>query len=293
MTCRTAQQSAQNVASALVGGDHTVADHEARRTDVVGDNTQRNVGLGIVAVIYACLFADGRHDITNGVNLEEVVYTLHNAGKTLKSHTGVDIGLCEACIVVVTVVVKLCENEVPEFHISVAVAAGLTVGLSATEFFAAVEVKLGARSAGSASVFPEVVRFTKTDDSFSGDSDVFCPDIEGFVVVKVNSYPDAVFGKLDNLGAEFPCPRNSFFFEVIAEREVSEHFKVSTVSCGDTNSVDVGCTDTLLTGGHSVARGFFLTCEILFKRSHTRVYKQNRFVIYRHEREALMTKMTF
>ena len=42
-----------------------------------------------------------------------------------------------------------------------------------------------------------------------------------------------------------------------------------------------------------MAGRLFLTREIFFKRSHSCVYKQNRFVIYRHEREALVAKMTF
>ena len=49
---------------------------------------------------------------------------------------------------------------------------------------------------------------------------------------------------------------------------------------GVTDALEVGCTDTLLTGGNSVSGGDLLAREILLHRGHARVYKKKRFVVY-------------
>ena len=144
-------------------------------------------------------------------------------------------------------------------------------------------------------MLPEVVLFTEAYYSFSGNADGLVPDLKRLVVVLVNGYPESLLGKRKPLlvGHKLPSPGNSLVFEVVTEGEVSEHLEISAVTRGDTDSLNVGSTDTLLAGGHAVARRLKLTRKVLFKGSHTRIYKQNRFVIYRHEREALMAKMTF
>ena len=95
---------------------------------MVGNNAERNIVLLVITVLNVSGFLDRLHYIAYSIDLEKVVYALHKASKTLKSHTGVDIGFCEACIVIVTVVIELSENEVPELHKAVAIASRLTVG---------------------------------------------------------------------------------------------------------------------------------------------------------------------
>ena len=43
-----AQQAAQHIAAALVGGHDAVADHKDGAADVVGDHAQRDVALFVV-----------------------------------------------------------------------------------------------------------------------------------------------------------------------------------------------------------------------------------------------------
>ena len=40
--------------------------------------------------------------------------------------------------------------------------------------------------------------------------------------------------------------------EVIAEGEVSEHFKISAVPCGDSDTLNVRRSDALLAGRHAL-----------------------------------------
>ena len=131
---------------------------------MVGDDAERNVGFFILAVLHARRILDSLHDVSDGIHLKEVVDPLHKAGKALKPHSGVDIGLCKAGIVVVPVVVELRENKVPELHEPVAVTSRLTVGRAAAELLAAIEIYLGAGSAGTGAVLPEVILLAEPDD---------------------------------------------------------------------------------------------------------------------------------
>ena len=142
MTCGTTEKSAQYVASALVGGHYTVTDHKGCGADVVCDNTQRNVGLVILTVLNTYNRRNVLHNILNCVNKEQVVYTLHNASKTLKTHSCVDIGMVKGCVVALAVALELSEHQVPNLNKAVTLAANLTIGRAATLLLTSVKVDL-------------------------------------------------------------------------------------------------------------------------------------------------------
>ena len=109
---------------------------------MVGDDAERNILLLVLAVLNIRLFTDSKHDIADGVDLEQIVNALHKTCKTLESHTSVDIRVCKTGISALSVAVELREYEVPELHEAVAVTAGLAVGLSAAVLLAAVKMYL-------------------------------------------------------------------------------------------------------------------------------------------------------
>ena len=78
-----AQQAAQDIAPAGVGGGNAVGDHKGGGTDVVGDDPQGNVGAVVLVVGDAGDFGDFFHDVLDSVHLKEVVHPLHDAGQTL------------------------------------------------------------------------------------------------------------------------------------------------------------------------------------------------------------------
>ena len=92
----TAQQAAQHIAAALVLRDDAVADHKDGGADVVGDHTQGNIRFLILLVGDAGDLADLLHDVLDGVDLEEVVDTLHDAGQALQAHAGIDVLVLQA-----------------------------------------------------------------------------------------------------------------------------------------------------------------------------------------------------
>ena len=151
---------------------------------------------------------------------------------------------------------------------------------------------LGAGTAGTAAVLPEVILLTETDDALCGNAYLVVPDVESLVVVEIDGHPQLVLGQLKHLGAEFPCPRNSFVLEIVAEGEVSEHLEICTVTCGNTDPLDIRSTDALLTGRHAVTRRLDLSRKVFFERGHARIDEQYGLVVDRYERIALMTEMS-
>ena len=252
---------------------------------MVGDNTERNVRSVAVAVFNVCNFADLFHNVADCVNLKNIAYTLHNARKTLKTHTGVDIRVRQTVVISVFVLVKLREYKVPEFNISVTFTADLAVGFSAAVFFAAVKIYFRAGSARALSDFPEIVLFSHTHNSVGRNAHFFRPDVKSLVVVLINCNPKLVHGKFQNLGAEFPRPRSSLIFEIIAERKVSEHFKICAVARSFAHAFNIGRSDTFLARCNALPRRNFLTGEVRLKRRHAGVYKKQAVVILRNKRK--------
>ena len=192
VACRAAEQAAQNVASALVGGENAVADHEGRASDMVGDNAQRHVHLVRLAVVCARQLADLVGNVHDGVHVEEGVNALTHDRKTLKAHAGVDILLFKLGIVVVAVVVKLGKDVVPDLHVSVTVTADGAVRLAAAVLLAAVKVYLGAGAAGTGAVLPEVVLLAEAENTLRRDADLLVPDIKRLIVINVDGGIESV-----------------------------------------------------------------------------------------------------
>ena len=132
-------------------------------------------------------------------------------------------------------------------------------------------------------MLPEVVFFAQTNDAFCRDAVGFGPNVECFIIFFVDGDPQTVCRNFQNFGQEFPSPFGSFYFEVITEREVTQHFEEGTVTSGDTYALNVRSTDALLAGGHAFVRWFFQTEEVFFHWSHTGVDQQQALIIFWYE----------
>ena len=193
----------------------------------------------------------------------------------------------------VAVRVILAEHQVPDLHITVAVAADLAVRLAAAMFGAAVIVNFRAGTAGAGTVFPEVVLLAEADHVIGRDADFLGPDIIGFIIVKVDG-DKQLFGRdLKVFGQEFPRPGDDLLLEIILEAEVAQHFKEGAVAGRDAHALDIRRADALLAGGHTVAGRFFLAKEPLFHRRHAAVDQQQAGVVLGHKREAAQAQVVF
>src|SRR5699024_2501385 len=132
--------------------------------DVVGYDAQGYVGLVALAVVRAGYLAHLVGDVHDGVDVEEAVHVLADAGEALKAHAGVDVLLGELGVVPLPVRVELGKDVVPHLDVPVAVAANGAGGLAAAVFLAAVVVHLAARAARAGAVLPEVVLAAEAED---------------------------------------------------------------------------------------------------------------------------------
>ena len=252
---------------------------------MVGDHAEGNIGLFVIVIGDVCDLADMLHDILHGVNLKQVVYTLHHTGETLQAHAGVNVLVLHLGVVALAVAVKLREHEVPDFNDAVAVAC-LLKALKRAVSLAAVKVNLRAGAARAGSVLPEVVGLAETDDSVMRNADLLFPDLLRFIVTLKNGDPQSVCRDRQISGQELPRPLDRLTLEVFAEGEVAEHLKERAVTRRLTHALDIRRADALLAGGHADIGRHCLPKEKLFQRCHTGVDEQKGVIALRHEGSA-------
>ena len=169
MSCSPADQAAQHIASSLVGGQDTVADHECSRADMIRDQADRHILLRIDLIFRPCDLADPIPDGLHGIDVKHSIHILHHYGQTLQPHAGINIFLRQLRVVPMSVIVELREHIVPYFHKAVALASHLTVGLSAAVLDTSVVVNLGTGTAGTCAVLPEIIAFSVLVPIEAGD----------------------------------------------------------------------------------------------------------------------------
>ena len=296
-----AQQAAQHIAPALVGGQHAVADHKHGGADVVGNHPEGHVLLPALAVVGVGDLGHLVGDIHYRVHVEQGAHPLAHAGQPLQPHTGVDVLLLKLGVVVVPVVVELGEHHVPNLNIAVALAAHGASGPAAAVLLTTVVIDLGARAARAGAVLPEVVLLAELEDAVSGDADLLVPDAERLIVgggglvagehggvQAAGIQPHPLRG-----GQKLPGPVDGILFEVVAEREIAQHLKIGTVAVGVADVLDVPGADALLAGGYPVARGLLLPGEVGLHGGHTRVDEQQRRIVLGDEGKAGQAQVAF
>ena len=249
MAGRPADQTAEHIAPALVGGHDAVGNHKGGGTDVVRDKADGHIVLMVFVVLFAGDLTDFVPQSLDGIHIEDRIHILHYHRQTLQAHAGVDVLLIQLCIVALTVVVKLGKHVVPDFHVAVAVAAHGAVRFPAAVLFSPVIIDLGAGAAGAASVFPEIVFFPEFKDSLRGNADLLVPDLIGLVVLQIDGGIQPVRRQPYHLCQELPGPVDSLSLEIISEGEVAQHLKKSAVAGGFAHVLNIAGADALLTGG--------------------------------------------
>ena len=252
---------------------------------MVGDDADGNIVLCVLAVLLAGDFHDLVEDPAHAVHLEHIVHALHHTRQPFQTHAGVDVLMLQLRIGAVAHVVELGEDVVPDLHEAVAVAAGAAVGRAAAVLFAAVKIDLGAGSARSGAVFPEVVLLAEPGHVIRRNADLLRPDVKRLVVLHVDGGVEPLCRDLQHIGEKFPRPRDRLMLEVVAEREVAEHFKKRAVARGMSDAFEVRRADTLLAGGDSMARRFDLSGEVFLHRCHAGIDEEQRLVPLRYKRE--------
>ena len=78
---------------------------------------------------------------------------------------------------------------------------------------------------------PEVVFFSHTGKTLCINADILQPDSFRLFIFMKNRDPEFFRRQLQVYREKFPGKMNGFFFEVVAETEVTEHFKESMMAC--------------------------------------------------------------
>ena len=249
---------------------------------MVGNHADGHIGVVIFAVFHMGQAAHIIQNMTDRVHFKKIVDTLHNGGQTFKSHARVDVRMVQGCVIVIFVPVKLGKDQVPEFFITVAIASRRAVGFTASVFFPAIIENFGAGAAGAGAVFPEIVFFSQTGNVIFRYAHHIMPQVVGFIIVMVDGHIKLFGIELHHFRAEFPGPGNDFFFEIITEGKISQHFKKCPVAGGFADVVDIRCTDTFLAGCHPFARRHFIPRKEGFHRRHPGIDQKQTLVVNRH-----------
>ena len=228
---------------------------------MVGNHTQRNILFLILVITGRSKLRRLIEKCANRIYFKDGLDILYDDRKALKPHAGIDVLLLELAVVAMSVVVKLAEDIVPDFHEAVAFPAHHILGTGAVGF-AAVIINLRARAAGTGTVLPEIVRLAEAVNALRCDADFVPPDIEGLVIFLVDGRIETIRLESHNLGEKLPAPVNGLALKVIAEGKVSEHLKESAVARGFTDIVDITRANTLLTRCHTAAGRNLLAGEI-------------------------------
>ena len=123
---------------------------------------------------------------------------------------------------------------------------------------------------------PEVVFFAFSEDFFCRYTYLVVPYIKCFIVIFVDSDIKSVRIKMKIVCHKIPRPGDNFFFIIIAEREIAEHFKKCMVARCSAYVFYVRIfsagTCTFLAGCNSfgLIRTFFIPEEVRNKLQHTR-----------------------
>src|SRR5690606_15035882 len=176
----------QDIAPALIAGNHAIDDKEAAGADVVSNDLE-----GIVFQIYTTRFTrSSGNEVAEKVDFVIGMLVLQDCGNALQAHACVDTGLGKRRELATRITVELHEDQVPDLDVAVAVFLGRT-GRASPHFGPMVVENFRARATGAGiGHLPEVVGCIRrtlvvadADDAGFRHTDFLGPDIVGVVVV--------------------------------------------------------------------------------------------------------------
>ncbi|MPM72422.1 hypothetical protein SDC9_119398 [bioreactor metagenome] len=255
---------------------------------MVGDDLDRHISLRVLSVLDVDEFAGFVHDRTEKVRLKIVGDALNDRRQPFEAHAGVYIFMGQRREVAGLVAVILHKDKVPYLKIAVAVAADRAGRFAAGKLLALVIDYLRAGAAGADRAGgPEVVIRAEAEDALLRQPDLFVPDIESLVVVKIDRRVEAVRVEADALGEKFPGPGDDLGLEVVAEAEVAQHLEECMMARRASDVLDVVRAHALLRGRRARHLRRLQTEEIRLERHHAR-YRKKEGRVVRHQRKAVI-----
>ena len=289
MTDSTAENTTEYIATALVGRQDAIHDHDSHGTGMVSNNLQGNIGILTSTVGNPGNLGGVLNDREQQICLEVVLYTLHNGGNTLQAHAGIDVLVLQVIVLAILSLVVLGKYIVPDFQITVAVAAYCTVRAAAASLLTQVNENLSIRTARARADFPEIV----LQLYYMGrvKARLCLPQLLCLSILWIDGSPKLVLWQLQHLSQELPGPRNGFLLEVVAKGEVAQHLKIGLMTGGAAYVLNIAGTHAALAGGNASTRRLYLACKICFKRCHACTDHQQSRIIFRNQRSTRQSQM--
>ena len=180
---RPAEDPAQDIAPAFIGGHGAVGDGEGQGADVIGDDPHRGAQAPVGFVPSAEL-DDLLDDRAEQVGPVVGIDALLDGGEPLQAHAGIDVLGRQFGQPAVLVAVILDEDQVPDLQKTLAAAVDAAVGFSAGELLPTVVMQLRAGTAGTGLAhLPEVFLGPEAQHPFGGKIGHLGPQLGGLVVV--------------------------------------------------------------------------------------------------------------
>jgi hypothetical protein len=115
MPHRPSHDPAKHISSAFVGGKNSIADQKGRRSAVVSDYSNGDIGSRILSIgnmaDHFDLSKDGLEEIRFIVTFDP----LKNGRNPFQAHPGIDAGFGQRLNFTFRITIELHEDEVPEF----------------------------------------------------------------------------------------------------------------------------------------------------------------------------------
>ncbi len=134
---------------------------------------------------------------------------------------------------------ELHEHKIPDLDEAVALGVRAT-GRAAGNMVAVIVENLRARTAGAGVTHrPEIVAGGDADDAAFREAGDLPPEVEGVIVGMEDGDGQPIAGEAELLGDEVPGKLDRAFLEIIAEREIPEHFEERVVARGVADVVEI------------------------------------------------------
>ncbi len=181
-----------------------------------------------------------------------------------KPHTCINILGFHFSIVTVSVPVKLTEYQIPYFNDSITFAC-LFKAFKRTVAFSSVKMNFGTRDR------KDLNRVPRNCPPYRDE--LFYPEVCLFYFFQICSASSSLsktviqsfFSRnLKYFCKKFPRPFDRLSFKIISKGKVSQHFKISAVSCCFTNTLNIRRSDTFLACCNSLIRRNSLSQEKTF-----------------------------
>ena len=244
---------------------------------MVGDDPEDDVGLRPLPVLDGEQGTRAFDDRLKQIGVEIRELPLQHRGRALEAHAGVNRWLGQWMQIAFVIPVELHEDEVPDLDVPRGVRRERIVILAGLEPLRAVVIEdLRARAAGTGVPhLPEVVFLAATRDATASDVSNAGPQALGFVILAEHGHVEALLGKAVDFRHEFPSESDRIRLEVVAEREVAEHFEERVVAARAADVLEVvvlpAGANALLRSGRSGIDSSLLAKEDVLELVHARV----------------------